>query len=312
MPGKTLLGSDSHTCAAGSLGMLAIGAGGLEVALAMAGEPFYVKMPEIWGVQGRSGSSRSGSAPKTSSSRCCAAMASPAASAHHRILRPGARWTDGHGSPRDRQHGGRAWRDHDGVPLRRGSSASSSPRVAVETGSNSLPTRNRIRCNEEIDLSGSSRSSPTDAARAMSCLCAIAAGRDLSGHDRLIGQPRISRLRCRRVDRATAATVHDRVSFDINPTSRQMLLENLTRRDSWEHFLRPVRASIRPAATAASAWGRRRPPGESACAPCRAISRVVPAPKTTGLFVQPRNRRSLGACRRDYRSEDIAHGIPKN
>jgi aconitate hydratase len=50
-PGKTLLGSDSHTCAAGSLGMLAIGAGGLEVAMAMAGEPFHVTMPEIWGVR---------------------------------------------------------------------------------------------------------------------------------------------------------------------------------------------------------------------------------------------------------------------
>ena len=51
IPGKTLLGSDSHTCAAGSLGMLAIGAGGLEVALAMAGEPFYVNMPQIMGVR---------------------------------------------------------------------------------------------------------------------------------------------------------------------------------------------------------------------------------------------------------------------
>jgi aconitate hydratase len=51
IPGKTLLGADSHTCAAGSLGMLAIGAGGLEVALAMIGEPFYVKMPKIWGVK---------------------------------------------------------------------------------------------------------------------------------------------------------------------------------------------------------------------------------------------------------------------
>lgn len=49
-PGKTLLGSDSHTPAAGSIGMLAIGAGGLEVALAMAGQPFYVKTPKIWGV----------------------------------------------------------------------------------------------------------------------------------------------------------------------------------------------------------------------------------------------------------------------
>src|SRR5579864_9391092 len=50
-PGKTLLGSDSHTCAAGSLGMLAMGAGGLEVAMAMAGQPFYVKMPKIFGIK---------------------------------------------------------------------------------------------------------------------------------------------------------------------------------------------------------------------------------------------------------------------
>jgi aconitate hydratase len=50
-PGKTLLGSDSHTPAAGAIGMLAVGAGGLEVALAMAGEPFYVKMPRVWGVR---------------------------------------------------------------------------------------------------------------------------------------------------------------------------------------------------------------------------------------------------------------------
>src|SRR6266480_6427119 len=50
-PGKTMVGSDSHTCAAGSLGMLAIGAGGLEVALAIAGEPFHFTMPEIWGVR---------------------------------------------------------------------------------------------------------------------------------------------------------------------------------------------------------------------------------------------------------------------
>jgi aconitate hydratase len=51
IPGTTLLGADSHTCAAGALGMLAIGAGGLEVALAMAGEPYYLSMPKIWGVR---------------------------------------------------------------------------------------------------------------------------------------------------------------------------------------------------------------------------------------------------------------------
>jgi len=51
IPGKSLLGSDSHTPAAGSIGMLAMGAGGLEVALAMAGEPYHIEMPEVWGVR---------------------------------------------------------------------------------------------------------------------------------------------------------------------------------------------------------------------------------------------------------------------
>jgi aconitate hydratase len=46
-PGKSLLGSDSHTANAGGIGMLAIGVGGLDVATAMAGEPFYVTMPGI-------------------------------------------------------------------------------------------------------------------------------------------------------------------------------------------------------------------------------------------------------------------------
>lgn len=50
-PGVTMVGSDSHTPAAGSLGMLAIGVGGLEVALAIAGRPLYLVMPEIWGVR---------------------------------------------------------------------------------------------------------------------------------------------------------------------------------------------------------------------------------------------------------------------
>ncbi len=49
-PGKTLLGSDSHTPTAGGCGMLAIGAGGLDVAMAMAGRPFHLIMPKIIGV----------------------------------------------------------------------------------------------------------------------------------------------------------------------------------------------------------------------------------------------------------------------
>jgi predicted aconitate hydratase len=50
-PGKSLLGSDSHTPAAGAMGMLAIGAGGLDVALAISGEPFPTAMPAVLGVE---------------------------------------------------------------------------------------------------------------------------------------------------------------------------------------------------------------------------------------------------------------------
>lgn len=50
-PGKTLLGSDSHTPTAGGIGSLAIGAGGLDVACAMAGLPFHLKMPTIINIQ---------------------------------------------------------------------------------------------------------------------------------------------------------------------------------------------------------------------------------------------------------------------
>jgi aconitate hydratase len=51
IPGKTMVGSDSHTCAAGSLGMLAIGVGGLDVAMAIAGHPLHLQMPHIWGIR---------------------------------------------------------------------------------------------------------------------------------------------------------------------------------------------------------------------------------------------------------------------
>ncbi len=51
VPGRTLLGSDSHTPLCGGLGMLAIGAGGLDVAVAMGGGAFYLTMPKILGVK---------------------------------------------------------------------------------------------------------------------------------------------------------------------------------------------------------------------------------------------------------------------
>ncbi len=50
-PGKTLLGSDSHTPTGGGLAMLAVGAGGLDVAVAMAGGPFWLRYPRVVGVK---------------------------------------------------------------------------------------------------------------------------------------------------------------------------------------------------------------------------------------------------------------------
>lgn len=51
IPGKTLLGSDSHTTTGGCLGMLAMGAGGISVAMAMAGSPYYIDVPEVWRIR---------------------------------------------------------------------------------------------------------------------------------------------------------------------------------------------------------------------------------------------------------------------
>ena len=51
VPTKTLIGSDSHTPTAGGIGMLAIGAGGLDVACAMAGMPYSIIKPKIVGVE---------------------------------------------------------------------------------------------------------------------------------------------------------------------------------------------------------------------------------------------------------------------
>lgn len=51
VPGKTLIGSDSHTPTAGGLGMMGFGAGGLDVAVAMGGGAYYITMPRIIGVE---------------------------------------------------------------------------------------------------------------------------------------------------------------------------------------------------------------------------------------------------------------------
>ena len=51
VPGTSLLGTDSHTPTCGGMGVLALGAGGLDVAIAMAGSPYYLRMPRVLGVE---------------------------------------------------------------------------------------------------------------------------------------------------------------------------------------------------------------------------------------------------------------------
>lgn len=63
-PGKTLIGSDSHTPTGGGIGMLAMGAGGMDVAVAMGGGLYYITMPKMYKVN-LTGHCAHGSAPKT-------------------------------------------------------------------------------------------------------------------------------------------------------------------------------------------------------------------------------------------------------
>ena len=102
VPGKTLLGSDSHTPAAGGMGMLAMGAGGLDVAMAMAGKPYTIRMPEVWGVR------LTGSLPDWVSAKDVVLEmlrrhgVDGGLESDHRVLRAGPRSALGDGPPRHR------------------------------------------------------------------------------------------------------------------------------------------------------------------------------------------------------------------
>ena len=65
VPGKTLIGSDSHTPTGGGIGMLAIGAGGLDVAVAMGGGAYYLTMPKMVTCEPDRASCRPGWRPRT-------------------------------------------------------------------------------------------------------------------------------------------------------------------------------------------------------------------------------------------------------
>ncbi len=157
IPGKTLLGSDSHTCAAGSLGMLAIGAGGLEVAMAMAGEPFHLVMPRIWGVEPRGGAARLGEREGRDPRDAAPPRRLRRPRPHHRVLTvPGSP-----SSPRWTVTSSRTWAPSSARPRRCSRptprcGGSSPPRTAPATGSRSPRTRTRPTTSRRRSTSRSS------------------------------------------------------------------------------------------------------------------------------------------------------------
>ena len=115
-PGKTLVGADSHTTQSGSAGMIAIGAGGLDVAVCMAGHPFELPCPKIVGVFLRTSSAPvdpgEGRHPRAASATRCARRARGDLRVHR------ARCLDAqlHRARNDREHDRGARRDRCGLP----------------------------------------------------------------------------------------------------------------------------------------------------------------------------------------------------
>ena len=275
MPGKTLLGSDSHTCSAGAIGMLAIGAGGLEVAMAMAGLPFYIKMPDIWGVR------LVGKLPDW-------------VSAKDVILEMLRRHNVKGGVGRIIEYYG------PGLDCLTAMDRHVIANMGAELGATTtvFPSDSQVRrflksqeretewvelladenahydIEEELDLSRLEPLIAMPASPGRVRTVSEAAGEPI--YQAYIGSSANPGYR----DFSVAAEIvrgrkiHPGVSFDVNPTSRQ-ILENLIRDGHLSSLVHAGVESTRRAATAASAWGRRQPPIGSACAPCRGIFRAA-------------------------------------
>ena len=107
VPGKTLLGADSHTPGAAGISMLGIGAGGLDVALAMAGYPYHLPCPKVLGVKLTGRAARLGERQGRDPRDAPPLRRQGLRGQDHRILRTGSENPFCHG-PRDhRQHGHR-------------------------------------------------------------------------------------------------------------------------------------------------------------------------------------------------------------
>jgi aconitate hydratase len=262
-PGHTLIGSDSHTAAAGSLGMFAFGAGGIDVALALTGEPAYLSMPAVFGIR------LTGELPAWMSAKDIVlemlrrhgleggfgrvieyygpGLAQLSAMDRHVIANMGAELgattTVFPSDQRTREFLKSVGREEQWRPLAAGAGAG-------------------YDLHDEIDLSSlepliAQPSSPAN----------VVPVRDVAGteiYQAYIGSSANPGFR----DFAIAAAMvrdrqtHDRVSFDINP-----------------------------AATAASAWARHQRRGASHCAPCRETSPAAREPGKTASICAARKPR---------------------
>jgi aconitate hydratase len=280
-PGQTLIGCDSHTAAAGSMGMFAFGAGGMDVALALSGEPARVRMPAVFGVK------LSGELPAWVSAKDVIlemlrrhglegglgrvieyygpAVNQLSAMDRHVIANMGAELgatttvfpSDG----RTREFLRSMGRERDWRPL------------AAEPGAN-------YELHDEIDLSSlepliATPSSPDN----------VVTVREVAGaeiYQAYIGSSANPGFR----DFAIAAAmvrdrpVHNRVSFDINPTSRQTLQALITA----GHFTDLIRAG-----------GRNHQPG---CNGCIGMGQA-PAAGRISLRTVPRNFPGRSGARED-------------
>jgi aconitate hydratase len=280
-PGQTLIGCDSHTAAAGSMGMFAFGAGGMDVALALGGEPARVRMPAVFGVK------LSGELPAWVSAKDVilemlrrhglegglgrvieyygSAVKQLSAMDRHVIANMGAELgattTVFPSDERTREFLRSMGREQDWRPL------------AAEPGAN-------YELHDEIDLSSlepliASPSSPDN----------VVTVREVAGaeiYQAYIGSSANPGFR----DFAIAATmvrdrpVHNRVSFDINPTSRQTLQALITA----GHFTDLIRAG-----------GRNHQPG---CNGCIGMGQA-PAAGRISLRTVPRNFPGRSGARED-------------
>ena len=270
----------------------------------MAGEPFYVKMPEVWGVRldrraarlGQRQGRHPGDAPPPRRRR--------RRRLGHRIPRPGPRNL----SAMDRH-----------VIANMGAELGATTTVFPSDDEvRALPAQPGARGDwqelladegaeyddhEEIDLSQlepliAKPSSPGNVVPVRE----VAGQADLSGLHRFVGQSRATATSPCGRDRRAAAACTTGVSSRHQSRPRARSCENLMRDGHLAHaHRRPARACTRRAATAASAWARRRPPTRSACAPSPAISRAARARgKTRSTCAAPKRRR-LGPDRRDHR-----------